>query len=287
MKNHLFQWMRAHPYDDLVVLDVTASEQLADQYLDFASHGFHVISANKVAGASNSQKYREIRNAFTKTGRHWLYNATVGAGLPVNHTVRDLRESGDSILAISGIFSGTLSWLFLQFDGTVPFTELVDQAWQQGLTEPDPRVDLSGKDVMRKLVILAREAGYDIEPDQVRVESLVTNGSETGSIDHFFENGDEMNEQMLQRFEAAQEMGWFCVMSRVSMRTVKRVSVWKLCALSILWLHCCRATTCLPSKAVGIAITRWLFVGQVPGVMSQPVLFSRISIAWRSCCKRR
>ncbi|RPH31125.1 bifunctional aspartate kinase/homoserine dehydrogenase II [Buttiauxella warmboldiae] len=203
----LFQWMRAHPYDDLVVLDVTASEQLADQYLDFASHGFHVISANKVAGASSGQKYREIRNAFTKTGRHWLYNATVGAGLPVNHTVRDLRESGDAILAISGIFSGTLSWLFLQFDGSVPFTDLVDQAWQQGLTEPDPRVDLSGKDVMRKLVILAREAGYDIEPDQVRVESLVTNGSETGSIDHFFENSDELNEQMLQRFEAAQEMG--------------------------------------------------------------------------------
>lgn len=79
--------------------------------------------------------------------------------------MRDLIDSGDTILSISGIFSGTLSWLFLQFDGSVPFTELVDQAWQQGLTEPDPRDDLSGKDVMRKLVILAREAGYNIEPD--------------------------------------------------------------------------------------------------------------------------
>ncbi|EPS2709796.1 bifunctional aspartate kinase/homoserine dehydrogenase II [Cronobacter turicensis] len=203
----LFLWMRAHPYDDLVVLDVTASQDLADQYLDFASHGFHVISANKLAGASNSQKYRQIRDAFAKTGRHWLYNATVGAGLPVNHTVRDLRDSGDSILSISGIFSGTLSWLFLQFDGTVPFTELVDQAWQQGLTEPDPRVDLSGKDVMRKLVILAREAGYDIEPDQVRVESLVPAGCEEGSVDHFFEYGDALNEQMVQRLEAARELG--------------------------------------------------------------------------------
>ncbi len=203
----LFLWMRAHPWDDLVVLDVTASAQLADQYLDFASHGFHVISANKLAGAGDGAKYRQIRDAFAKTNRHWLYNATVGAGLPVNHTVRDLRDSGDAILAISGIFSGTLSWLFLQFDGTVPFTELVDQAWQQGLTEPDPRVDLSGKDVMRKLVILAREAGYDIEPDQVRVESLVPAGCEDGSVDHFFENGDELNEQMVQRLEAAQEMG--------------------------------------------------------------------------------
>ncbi|MDJ0037513.1 bifunctional aspartate kinase/homoserine dehydrogenase II [Pantoea allii] len=203
----LFLWMRAHPYDDLVVLDVTASQPLALQYLDFASHGFHVISANKVAGASDTQTWREIRDAFEKTGRHWLYNATVGAGLPINHTVRDLRESGDTILSISGIFSGTLSWLFLQFDGTVPFTELVDQAWQQGLTEPDPRVDLSGQDVMRKLVILAREAGYNIEPDQVRVESLVPQNCEGESVDHFFENADELNEQMLQRFEAAQEMG--------------------------------------------------------------------------------
>ena len=203
----LFLWMRAHPFDDLVVLDVTASAPLADQYLDFASHGFHVISANKVAGAACSNTWRQIRDAFAKTGRHWLYNATVGAGLPVNHTVRDLRESGDSILAISGIFSGTLSWLFLQFDGTVPFTELVDQAWQQGLTEPDPRVDLSGQDVMRKLVILAREAGYDIEPDQVRVESLVPAGCENDSVDHFFENGDALNDQMSQRLEAAQELG--------------------------------------------------------------------------------
>ncbi|EHP9126442.1 bifunctional aspartate kinase/homoserine dehydrogenase II [Salmonella enterica subsp. enterica serovar Infantis] len=203
----LFLWMRAHPYDDLVVLDVTASEQLADQYLDFASHGFHVISANKLAGASASDKYRQIHDAFEKTGRYWLYNATVGAGLPINHTVRDLIDSGDTILSISGIFSGTLSWLFLQFDGTVPFTDLVDQAWQQGLTEPDPRVDLSGKDVMRKLVILAREAGYDIEPDQVRVESLVPAHCEEGSIDHFFENGDALNEQMVQRLEAARELG--------------------------------------------------------------------------------
>lgn len=121
--------------------------------------------------------------------------------------MRDLIDSGDTILSISGIFSGTLSRLFLQFDGSVPFTELVDQAWQQGLTEPDPRDDLSGKDVMRKLVILAREAGYNIEPDQVRVESLVPAHCEGGSIDHFFENGDELNEQMVQRLEAAREMG--------------------------------------------------------------------------------
>ncbi|MFV8208440.1 bifunctional aspartate kinase/homoserine dehydrogenase II, partial [Enterobacter cloacae complex sp.6701988] len=123
-----------HPYDDLIVLDVTASGELANSYVDFASYGFHVISANKIAGAAPTQQYRDIRDAFAKTGRHWLYNATVGAGLPINYAVRDLKESVDAILAISGIFSGTLSWLFLQFDGSVPFSELVEQAWQQGLT---------------------------------------------------------------------------------------------------------------------------------------------------------
>ncbi|PHM39531.1 aspartate kinase [Xenorhabdus mauleonii] len=206
-EDDLFLWMRAHPYDDLIVLDVTASEELAKDYIDFASYGFHVISANKVAGSSDSNTYRMIRDAFAKTGRHWLYNATVGAGLPVNYSVRDLRESGDTILSISGIFSGTLSWLFLQFDGSVPFSDLVEQAWQQGLTEPDPRIDLSGQDVMRKLVILAREAGYEIEPDQVRVESLVPKEAQLGSIEEFFENSTAINAQMLQRLEAAREMG--------------------------------------------------------------------------------
>ncbi|MFS1538737.1 MAG: bifunctional aspartate kinase/homoserine dehydrogenase II [Candidatus Phlomobacter fragariae] len=203
----LFLWMRDHPFDDLVVLDITASDLLAKSYLDFASYGFHLISANKISGSLANDDYRQIRDAFAKTGRYWLYNATVGAGLPINYTVRDLKESGDNILSISGIFSGTLSWLFLQFDGTVPFNQLVEQAWQQGLTEPDPRIDLSGQDVMRKLIILAREAGYEIEPEQVRVESLVPDEAATGDLDEFFENSMVINEQMAQRFQAAQEMG--------------------------------------------------------------------------------
>lgn len=203
----LFLWMRDHPFDDLVVLDITASDLLAKSYLDFASYGFHLISANKIPGALAIDDYRQIRDAFSKTGRYWLYNATVGAGLRINYTVRGLKESGDNILSISGVFSGTLSWLFLQFDGTVPFNQLVEQAWQQGLTEPDPRIDLSGQDVMHKLIILAREAGYEIEPEQVRVESLVPAEAAAGDLDAFFENSMVINEQMAQRFQAAQEMG--------------------------------------------------------------------------------
>ena len=191
-------------FDEAVVLDVTASKELATRYVEIAQQGIHLISANKVAGSADSQYYHQVQDAFAKIGRHWLYNATVGAGLPINHTVRDLRESGDDIVALSGIFSGTLSWLFQQFDGSVPFAELVDLAWQQGLTEPDPRSDLDGSDVMRKLVILARESGLDIEPEKVKVESLVPAELRDLSLDAFFDQGDILSEILQERLTKAQ-----------------------------------------------------------------------------------
>lgn len=192
-------------YDEAVVLDVTASQELAKCYVEIAQQGIHLISANKVAGSADSQYYHQVQDAFAKIGRHWLYNATVGAGLPINHTVRDLRESGDEIIALSGIFSGTLSWLFQQFDGSVPFSELVDLAWQQGLTEPDPRSDLDGSDVMRKLVILARESGLDIEPGSVKVESLVPEELRTLSLDEFFDNAALLSQTLQERLTKAQK----------------------------------------------------------------------------------
>lgn len=191
-------------FDEAVVLDVTASKELATRYVEIAQQGIHLISANKVAGSADSHYYHQVQDAFGKIGRHWLYNATVGAGLPINHTVRDLRESGDDIVALSGIFSGTLSWLFQQFDGSVPFAELVDLAWQQGLTEPDPRSDLDGSDVMRKLVILARESGLDIEPENVKVESLVPAELRDLSLDVFFDQGDILSEILQERLTKAQ-----------------------------------------------------------------------------------
>ncbi|MDF2155694.1 bifunctional aspartate kinase/homoserine dehydrogenase II [Vibrio sp. CAU 1672] len=194
-------------YDEVVVLDVTASQELAARYVEIAQQGIHLISANKVAGAADSHYYHQVQDAFTKIGRHWLYNATVGAGLPINHTVRDLRESGDDIAALSGIFSGTLSWLFQQFDGSVPFSELVDLAWQQGLTEPDPRSDLDGSDVMRKLVILARESGLDIEPESVKVESLVPEALRALTVDEFFDQAGILSELLQERLTKAQQNG--------------------------------------------------------------------------------
>ncbi len=200
----LYKLGKIQGYDDVIVLDVTASKVLANQYLDIAQQGMHLISANKVAGSASSEYYHQVKDSFAKISRHWLYNATVGAGLPINHTVRDLRESGDEITALSGIFSGTLSWLFQQFDGSVPFSELIDLAWQQGLTEPDPRNDLDGSDVMRKLVILARESGLDIEPQSIRVESLVPKELQNISLDDFLDNSQLLNERLAERLAKAQ-----------------------------------------------------------------------------------
>lgn len=190
-------------YDDVVILDVTASHSLTEQYPNIAKQGIHLISANKVAGAAPTDFYQQVKESFSKVNRHWLYNATVGAGLPINHTVKDLRESGDTVVALSGIFSGTLSWLFQQYDGTTPFAQLVELAWQQGLTEPDPRNDLDGSDVMRKLVILAREAGLDIEPESVRVENLVPEELAKISLDDFFEKSESLSQSMAERLKQA------------------------------------------------------------------------------------
>lgn len=205
--NWLSQLGKLTGYDEAVVIDVTASAELAQHYLAIAEQGWHLISANKMAGSAPGNYYYQVKDAFHKIGRHWLYNATVGAGLPINHTVRDLRESGDEIMALSGIFSGTLSWLFQQYDGSLPFSELVDLAWQQGLTEPDPRRDLDGSDVMRKLVILARESGLEIEPHSVKVESLVPEELRSVSLDEFFDHGQLLNQQLAERLSRAQKQG--------------------------------------------------------------------------------
>lgn len=203
-KSHWLEHVPENDYDDIVIIDATFSTNLAKDYILFAQQGYHVISNNKVAAACNNEKYLELKNTFAKTGTHWLTDATVGAGLPVNKTVRNLKESGDLIQSFYGIFSGTLSWLFLQYDGSIPFSQLVEQTWQQGLTEPDPRDDLNGKDVMRKLVILARESGINVEPSAVHIESLVTNSCLELDLDEFFEN-TTLDQIMLERFNKAKE----------------------------------------------------------------------------------
>ena len=156
-----------------IVVDATASADLAAWHPRWLRQGLHVVSANKLGLGGPLLRQHEIR-ALAVDGRHYGDAATVGAGLPLLRTLRELRAGGDRIGAIVGVLSGTLAWLFDGYDGSEPFSRRVLAAVAQGYAEPDPRVDLSGEDVRRKLLILARTAGYPLEDVEVRVDSLLT-----------------------------------------------------------------------------------------------------------------
>ena len=190
-----------------VIIDCTASLEVANRYHDWLAAGVHVITPNKKANSGALAYYESLKSARRHSGAHYLYEATVGAGLPVIQTLRDLRETGDDIASIEGIFSGTLAYLFNVYDGTTAFSSIVRDAKQRGYTEPDPRDDLSGTDVARKLIILAREMGLKLELGDVRVESLVPDDLAGGSSEEFLSQLARYDTQMAQRFNAAQARG--------------------------------------------------------------------------------
>jgi bifunctional aspartokinase / homoserine dehydrogenase 1 len=190
-----------------VLIDCTASPEVAKRYPQWLASGIHVITPNKKANSADLAFYRSLREARRTGGSHFLYEANVGAGLPIIGTLRDLRDTGDEITSIEGIFSGTLAYLFNVYDGKTSFSDIVKDARQRGYTEPDPRDDLSGMDVARKLIILGREMGVNLEIADVKVESLVPPGLETGSIDEFMTKLPKFDGKMRDRFESARSRG--------------------------------------------------------------------------------
>ncbi|MEL7310722.1 MAG: bifunctional aspartate kinase/homoserine dehydrogenase I [Pseudomonadota bacterium] len=182
-----------------VLVDCTASEPVVDRYTDWARRGIHIVTPNKRAFSGPSERLKALRSSAQGTGAHLLYETTVGAALPVLGTLKDLRDTGDRVSEVQGIFSGTLAYLFNQYDGSVAFSEIVRQAREAGFTEPDPRDDLSGMDVARKMVIVARELGFEIELDDVTVESLVPEGMEALSVDAFLAELEHADPVMAQR----------------------------------------------------------------------------------------
>jgi aspartokinase/homoserine dehydrogenase 1 len=201
----------AHVHTDhlphAIIIDCSASDIVAARYAGWLEQGIHVVTPNKHAGAGPLDRYEAIRKASLHTGARFRYEATVGAGLPVIQTLRDLIDTGDALQAVEGIFSGTLAWLFNSFDGSQPFSQLVLEALALGYTEPDPRDDLSGTDVARKLVILAREAGLALSVDDVEVESLVPASLASASPAEFLARLSEADAAMSTRHAAAKQAG--------------------------------------------------------------------------------
>ena len=158
---------------NVALVDCTVGPTIVDRYADFIAANCHIITPNKWANALPWKKYSTLMQTLERRKRHFLFEANVGAGLPIVSTLRDLIASGDEIVRIEGLLSGTLSYLFNTFDGSVPFSALVRDAHRMGYTEPDPREDLSGQDVARKLLILGRQIGLTMDLDEVKVDSLV------------------------------------------------------------------------------------------------------------------
>jgi homoserine dehydrogenase len=157
-----------------VVLDATASDAIAARHADWLARGVHVVTANKLGQGASLARWRAIREACHSSGARHGDSATVGAGLPLLRTVRALQRGGDAIHAVSGVLSGSIAWLLSRYDGSVPFSHCVREAREAGFTEPDPRLDLSGEDVRRKLLILARAAGAPLEACDIDVDALST-----------------------------------------------------------------------------------------------------------------
>ena len=170
-----------------VFVDCTASAEVAGIYKDFLDHNINVVAANKIAASSDYKNYRELKQIAQKRGVKFLFETNVGAGLPIIRTINDLVNSGDKILRIEAVLSGTLNYIFNTISKDIPFSETVRMAKAEGYSEPDPRIDLSGKDVIRKLVILTREAGYEIEQEDVEAHLFIPDSMFQGSLDEFWE----------------------------------------------------------------------------------------------------
>jgi len=191
-----------------VFVDVTSSSAIAEQTANILKKGISVVSASKLANAMNQDYYDSIRENSKASGALFKYETNVGAGLPIIETLQTLLNTGDTVKKIEGVMSGTLSYLFSQFDGTVSFSDLVKQARGNGFTEPDPRDDLNGMDVARKILILTRETGIKLALGDISVENLIPAEMDPDlSIDNFLNQFSNYNSTFLDRYESAKKEG--------------------------------------------------------------------------------
>ena len=190
-----------------VFVDCTASPDIAALYKDLLSHNVSVVAANKIAASSEYDIYAELKKIARQRGVKFLFETNVGAGLPVINTINDLINSGDKILKIEAVVSGTLNYIFNRISADMPLSATIRQAKEDGYSEPDPRVDLSGKDVIRKLVILAREAGYRLNQEDVETHLFIPNQYFEGTLDDFWKNIPKLDKEFEERRREVEREG--------------------------------------------------------------------------------
>ena len=183
-----------------IIVDTSASDETPDLYKKIFENGISIVTANKKGLSGEIDRYHSIMNSKISNDVDFLYETTAGAALPFIKSVSDIASSSDKVRKIEGIFSGTLAYLFNTFDASIPFSALVNEALQQGYTEPDPRDDLSGMDVARKLVILAREMRLDMNVKDINVESLVDSDHASLSVNEYLEAMKSQDEKMRERY---------------------------------------------------------------------------------------
>ncbi len=182
-----------------VFVDCTASPEVAALYHDFLEHNVNIVAANKIAASSDYANYHELKAIAQRRGVKFLFETNVGAGLPIIRTINDLIHSGDKILRIEAVLSGTLNFIFNKISADVPFSQTVHMAKDEGYSEPDPRVDLSGTDVIRKLVILAREAGYQLEQSDVEASLFIPDAFFKGDVETFWQSLPSLDDEFEKR----------------------------------------------------------------------------------------
>ena len=190
-----------------VFVDCTASKEIAALYQSLLDHNVSIVAANKIAASSSYDDYTRLKETALRRGIKFLFETNVGAGLPIIGTINDLRNSGDRILKIEAVLSGTLNYIFNKISAQCPFSETVKRAKEEGYSEPDPRIDLSGTDVVRKIVILAREAGYRVEQEDVDKHLFVPDHFFTGSLEDFWKHLPELNADFEEKRKKLEEEG--------------------------------------------------------------------------------